>query len=771
MNTTFESLLQTSQPQRRSTSNRSSHDLTNIFNKQFTKSNLSTAHRQYDQELIKQINAIHNSAHNQGKLRTTKAVDKQARLMNKLIPKSIDPNKYISATKRLPIDYYLKKPIIAYPTILTSQPRTNVVREKLEIYSINSEKLFKKPHDTASNHLMYTKDKISGRQMLIDCGSQVSVVPYEAETDTIFRHKPKLFGAGDSPITTYGKRTQMITIGDVKFEWTFITADVQNVIIGIDLLRAFGIIIDPKNDRLVFEQEIIQCHQLDKNSYSLHVISGDLDNQNPAVRLLKEYPDLMDTVAKGPPKHNVKHRINTGPTRPIQAPMYRYNVNIENQIKQQIQSLVEQGILQPSSSPWASPMAIVIKKDGTVRVCGDFRFINAVTQGDSYSLPNQMMFTTNMRDGKYFSVIDLDKAFWQIPMAEEDKAKTAIQTPFGLYEHNFMAMGLKCSAQTWQRYIDSILLPFRDICFAYVDDIIIYSKTKAEHLRHLRTVFGILNQNGLKINAAKSQLMMEEVNYLGYKVSKDGIAPTGEKTEAINRIPEPKTFRQLKSFIAMITFYAKFIPNFQKIACELTRIKQPPKTPKNHPVELSYEQRNAFNKLKAMLVKHVTLSYPKQNAPLIIETDASGKGIGAVLHQMVDGDLEPLCFYSKAFTPAQQHFDTYRKELEALYQTVVKLNKYLIGAQVVVYTDNKILLANVRNCREIVNQVELRKLITISQLVSEIHYIETARNKIADYLSRAEFKCETIRILNLHLNQFNNNQINYVLIIRRASHR
>lgn len=262
-------------------------------------------------------------------------------------------------------------------------------------------------------------------------------------------------------------------------------------------------------------------------------------------------------------------------------------------------------------------------------------------------------------------------------MYEDDKEKTAVQTPFGLYHHNRMAMGLRTSAQTWQRFIDTRTIHMREYTFVFVDDSISYSETEDQHVQHLRQMFEVLRANGLEVNLSKSNFCKKTVNYLGFCVDESGVRPTTEKTEAIANIKTPDTFKKLRSFVSTIQFYCGFIKDFAKTSKILTSIKQP-KNQKSNKLELNTVQIEAFKKLKNMLVNATTLTYPQPNVPLILETDASNGGMGAVLNQLVEHKLEALVFHSKAFTENQLSYDTYRKELEALYTAYSKFNKYLI---------------------------------------------------------------------------------------------
>ena len=709
--------------------------------------------------------------------------DKLSEILTKLEPKppQIDvstASQQVNKPKCKP-NYFIYKPIASYPitrikdlsvatfkntigparryssSLIQSSTKDNHVNH-LEAQTNQTQ-----ANSPTSSQLMYVTDTISGKQMLIDSGSEVSVVPYDPKIDVEEQQTISLYGAGGSLIKTHGYRTVNFIIDDVKFRWKFITAEIDKTIIGIDFMKAARILVDPANNQLICSQKKIECNAVQSKSLRLHVVANDIGK-----KLLDMYPDLINLDKVHKVKHDVKHRIDTGSHRPVQSKIYKYNINVQKKVEEQIREFIDQGICRFSSSPWASPLAVVIKKDGSIRSCGDFRFINSITRADSYSLPYVFNFNNKMRNSNFFSVVDLYKAFYQIPMDERDVEKTAVQTPIGLVEFLYMPFGLKCAAQSWQRFIDSVLFKYSEFVFCYVDDIIIFSPNLEEHQVHLEKVFNVLNMYGLKINVNKSQLCKNEVSYLGHKVNKEGIHPTAEKIEAILEIPVPTTIKQLKSFLCTIAFYQKFLPNYQKFAVILNRIKVPPKAPKSYPIKLSPEQIKAFQQIKKMLADYVILRHPVEKAPLVLETDASGRGIGAVLNQVVNNELEPLFFFSKAFTLNQMRFDTYRKELEGLYQSVRKMNRLLMGAKVIVYTDNSNLFWNLRKPKETVNQIELRKLLTINQAIDEIFYIPTASNQIADYLSRTVYVNTVIQTTNAYTLQYLGSSVDYGRLMR-----
>lgn len=221
--------------------------------------------------------------------------------------------------------------------------------------------------------------------------------------------------------------------------------------------------------------------------------------------------------------------------------------------------MVSQGVCRPSKSPWASPLHMVRKSDGSWRPCGDYRGLNKRTKPDRYPLPFLHDYTHILHGKLWFSKIDLRRAFNQVAVNPSDIEKTAITTPFGLFEFPMMTFGLCNAAQTMQRLLNEVLRGL-DFVFGYLDDILVASTSEEEHLRHLRTVFERLSEHGLIINIEKCEFGKQELNFLGHKISAEGISPLAEKVDAFQNLERPKLVNELKSFLASLNFYRRFIP-------------------------------------------------------------------------------------------------------------------------------------------------------------------------------------------------------------------
>ena len=600
-----------------------------------------------------------------------------------------------------------------------------------------------------TSNLLYFHDKRSDTKFLVDCGSIFSFLPADP-SDRPIRTDFNIIAANGTDVQLYEPSRKVLQYGNLSMPWRFFGASVKTPILGADFLAHHKLLIDLPNKRLVHEPTgtALPCEAAEVTG-----ICYSVKHKNPARALLDDYPEITDEIKRPSKILDVEFEIKLKKKHEMKPPYTQhFNPQVEQMIDAHFQELERLGVVQRAGGhkpPFSSPLAVVIKRDGTLRICGDYRSLNLITVNNSYGLPHLPSFNNRFAGSKHFTVIDLRRAYYQIPIKKSDRWKTAVRTPGGTYIFNYMSFGLKCASQQFQAIVDKLFADSREFVYGYIDDLIIHSKTLDLHMNHLRFVFDRLKEYGLKVNVEKSQFCQTSVTYLGYRVDENGVTMTDERVQGLLNIQPPETFKQLRSFLCTAGYYHRFLPGYNAIAKSLTALQPPNKRQKDAPVRLTTEQIADFNSIKQMIAQYAKLSHPVKHAPLILETDASDRGAGAVLYQFVEQRLQPLYFYSKGFTAQQRSWPIYRRELEALYSAIVRMESMLIGQLVIAYTDNAALLHNVRQPRLLGDNHSFRKLVKISEIVDQIYFVPSAKNVIADYLSRIpELELFTIQISN-----------------------
>lgn len=453
------------------------------------------------------------------------------------------------------------------------------------------------------------------------------------------------------------------------------------------------------------------------------------------VALLDDFPTVTNKdglkFASPDPAHGVFHHIVTeGP--PVSAHPRRLDAAKLAAAKAEFESMEAAGIIRRSDSPWSSPLHLVRKPDGSWRPTGDYRRMNRVTVPDSYPLPNILDFSANLAGKKFFSKIDLVKGYYQVPMAAEDMKKTAVVTPFGMFEFRVMPFGVRNAAQSFQRLMDRVLngLPF---VFVYLDDILIASATREEHLEDCRVVLQRLHEHGLVINPAKSSFCLPAVDYLGHHVTAAGIAPLGKNTEALESFPVPSSKQDLQRFIGMINFYRRFLP---AAAATLRPLTEALKGGKQAKLQWSEECSAAFVDAKKMLSEAVVLHHPVHDAPVGLSVDASSSHVGGVLHQVVRDVRQPLAFFSAKLSSAEEKYSAFDRELLAVFSAVRHFRFSLEGRPFVVYTDHRPLVHALDRKSPPWSARQQRQLSYLSEFDVSLIHVPGRENVVADCLSR-----------------------------------
>lgn len=388
--------------------------------------------------------------------------------------------------------------------------------------------------------------------------------------------------------------------------------------------------------------------------------------------------------------NHTKHRIPTTSNTPIHTKTYRFPQVHENEVKTQVHKMLDQDIIQPSSSPWSSPIWVVPKKlDASGkqkwRLVIDYRKLNDVTVGDSYPLPNITDILDKLGHSQYFTTLDLASGFHQLEIEPEDIPKTAFNTPYGHYEYKRMPFGLKNAPATFQRVMDSVLCGLQgERCFVYLDDIVVFASSLQEHEQKLREVFTRLQKYELKVQPDKCEFLRREVAYLGHIISNEGVKPNPDKVQAVKDFPVPKCCKDIKAFLGLTGYYRRFIPNFSKVTKPLTSLLK-----KDIPFIWGESQQKSFEECKQLLTSPPILQYPDFTKEFILTTDSSLHAIGSILSQGPIGKDLPIAYASRTLNKAESNYSTIERELLAIVWAVKHFRPYLFGRKFKIVTDHK----------------------------------------------------------------------------------
>jgi hypothetical protein len=419
----------------------------------------------------------------------------------------------------------------------------------------------------------------------------------------------------------------------------------------------------------------------------LFALLGEADSEpqqplpEPLVRLLKEFEDVFAAPIELPPKRDCDHVIPLVPgAKLIYIRPYRYPPALKDEIDKQVAEMLAKGLIQPSVSAFSSPILLVRKKDGSWRFCVDYRYLNAPTLKSKFPIP---VFDELMDEAaaKWFTTFDLNVGYHQIRLKLGEEFKTAFQTHFGHFEFKVMAFGLCGALGTFQGAMNTTLAPLLRKCVVvFFDDILIYSSTFEEHLKHIKQVLQLLLKDQWQVKLSKCTFAQNQIHYLGHIISDKGIATDPVKVSTIFVWPQPTDVKQLRSFLGLAGYYRRFLKHFAIISKPLTALL------KKHTLFVwTVDHDVAFNTLKLALTSAPVLAVPDFSKRFCIETGACKNGVGVVLMQ----DGHPLAFISKALGSKTQGLSTYEKEYLAILIAIDQWRSYLLHSEFDIYTDQK----------------------------------------------------------------------------------
>ena len=574
--------------------------------------------------------------------------------------------------------------------------------------------------------------------------------------------RTKLVNADGRIITPCGTTTLTVTLGPFSTEHSFIVVEHLSVpaILGCDFLREHGFVLNFESGtyyRVDSPDQVLPLHLTELRSCSTVTIDEDCPqaipfkcNDKDQIQLEMPtdiHPELRPVVqefeelfSKQLGQTNVtKHIIDTVEATPIKVPPRQIPFHYADKVHAQLQDMALEGIIRPSTSPWCAPAVYVPKTTGEVRICVDFVKLNQVTKKDSYPVPRPEGPQQRLAGKKVFSKLDLRSAYWQFPMEEGSIEKTAFcpGPGYGLWEFTVMPYGLTGATQTCQRALDHILKSCKDCVDNYIDDIIVFSDDMESHISDLRRVLLKLKAAGFTLRGSKCFFGNTKATHLGFEYSSMGVAPSSEKTKAIQDWPTPSCCKDVRSFLGLVNFFRRFIPHFADIAHPLTAL-----TSKTAQFVWESEQQAAFTALQHALLTPPLLDYPRKDDQFVLATDASDIGLGAVLSTNRGTVVE---YASRTLNTAEVNYSTTEKECLAIVWAIHKFRHYLIGAHFLLETDHKPLewLEATKASKSRSQRLE-RWSLELRAFQFSINHRRGAENQHADALSRHPMQVVTV---------------------------
>jgi hypothetical protein len=443
------------------------------------------------------------------------------------------------------------------------------------------------------------------------------------------------------------------------------------------------------------------CRLPGSQSFQLNLVKETLSGKSAAPTgdpidlssIPEEYHEFSNVFSKGKAETLPEHRpydlkidLEEGQAPP--GRMYSLSPSELGPLQTFIKDNIRSGFIRPTNSPHGAPILFVRKKDGSLRLCVDYRGLNKITKKDRYPLPLISDLLDAPRKACTYTKIDLRHAYHLVRIAEGEEWKTAFRTRYGSFEWLVMPFRLSNAPAAFQRFMNDIFGDLLDVCvIVYLDDILIYSDDMSQHKKHVKEVLRRLWKHGLYANAGKCEFHRDSVEYLGYILTSNGLRMSKDKVQTILDWPEPRNVKDIQSFLGFANFYRRFIYGYSEITTPLTRL-----TRKNAPWNFDSKCRAAFDKLKEEFTHAPLLTHWVPNSQIVVKTDASDYALAAILSiHSSNGEIHPIAFHSRSFNPAELNYDTHDKELLTIFEAFKHWRQYLEGSgtPVDVVTDHK----------------------------------------------------------------------------------
>lgn len=444
--------------------------------------------------------------------------------------------------------------------------------------------------------------------------------------------------------------------------------------------------------------------------------------------ILSTYEDVFSEI---PGKTNlVECRLQTTSSEPVNTPQYPLPFSMKEVVEKEVQDMLQLGIIEPSESPYNSPLVLVKKPDNGYRACIDFRRINNVLVSDAEPIPRTDHLFAEVGTKKWFSKFDLTKGYWQVPLAKDSQQKTAFSSQSGHYHFLYMPFGIKTASAVFTRLMRKLLLGIPNVVH-YIDDVLVATTTWEEHLTTLKQFFARIRQAGLRIKPQKCEVAMSTVTFLGHRLGDGNIRPVESTIQKITCASKPETKKQLRSFLGLAGYYRDLIPRYAEKAQPLTEMTR--KMEKNK-ITWTTDREEAFESLKKALSSGPIVKAPDLKREFVLRSDASDSCIGAILMQEHDGILHPVSYASRQLQPREKRYSAIERECLALVWAIEKYHVFLYGTSFVVQTDHQPLQYLLR--AKHLNSRVLRWSLALQEYSFRVEHIRGSENVGADYMSR-----------------------------------